>query len=248
MLAALAACTPGGADPQLTASGTTTEPPPRATGTAVTPATTPSARREALTCRSGSPLAPRAVSRFIAEGIPTVEVLEGPWEGTMHDAAEVRIGGARFVSDVARGELVPLFRRRVTLDADHELILGWSSWGGGEQSLHAWIVEHHGAEVAIVDRLEVRQLRGTSALFLQRTRTGLALGFPPPDPGRPLDGPWLATETFALAHDAALPHHPFHEAAGLEAFCPPFGVSVRPEAVTWIGVRPSGFRRMAEAP
>src|SRR5262245_17886689 len=78
--------------------------------------------------------------------------------GTMHyaDRLVIRWSGSsplELSSDEEAGRLVPLFNRVLPTREGRIVLLGWSSFGGGEDTQEAWIVESKNGELAIVDKL-----------------------------------------------------------------------------------------------
>ena len=89
--------------------------------------------------------------------------------GTMHyaDRVVVRWGQARplvIETDVEGGSLAPLFGRVVPLPHDRVALIGASSWGGGEWTQHAWVIERDRGAVRVVEATEATAKRGEQAL------------------------------------------------------------------------------------
>ena len=204
-----------------------------------------------FSCRpDGSVLGPRLLTRFVEErgGPLSVSVVDAEDSGTMHYAEQIRLavpGAAPWLrrADLEHGFLPPLLRRRARAGPGRDLLLGWSSSGGGGQTMVAWLVAEAGAR-RLIDELVVQDRRGDALLLLRRRDGALQVGVPAPrDPGRSVDGPWLQT------HDIRLPIERWDELSfetfepdAVEAFCPPFGLaSARPERVAWLSVASTGF-------
>lgn len=90
--------------------------------------------------------------------------------GSMHYAERLRVSSLRggelvFTTtddDVARGRpLAPILGGFVRLDADHALLLGWSSWGGGMQTYDALVVAEAKGKLVLVDRIAWTGDRGS---------------------------------------------------------------------------------------
>jgi hypothetical protein len=65
--------------------------------------------------------------------------------GTMHYADELRLSAGRsgpliLKSELSSGKLIPLPGPQYRIDDSHVLLLGWSSHGGGMQTIHALLV------------------------------------------------------------------------------------------------------------
>lgn len=206
------------------------------------------------TAAPDKPAASLACRRLLTRSIDDTDsslrvgVVDAGDTGTMDYAEQVQLQVPGLPSwtqkvDVERGELPPLLRRRVRAGANRELLLGWSSFGGGRQTMVAWLVTWAGG-VRLVDELRVVQPRG-NALLLARKRGGtLQVGVPPPsDQGEPLDGPWLKSTRFRLPVEQAgdLRYEPLHPDDPVEAFCPPFAQTAAPTRVAWLSIAAKGF-------
>lgn len=175
--------------------------------------------------------------------------------GTMHYASrvELRAAGASplvFVEDMERGSLPPIFTRRYRIAEDRYLLLGWTSYGSGEQSDHAWIVARERGALRVAGKLELSEHRANALFVLHRAGARLRLGVPLPDdrPGG-LGAPWIRLDDEALHESAAasLGATPTPAGGEIECHVPPFEDEEMSLATTrrfvWFEVTAGGFER-----
>jgi hypothetical protein len=137
------------------------------------------------------------------DGALRVTVTRTTLTGTMHSAdsvvitspgGTVHLGGGDFAggdvdrddsaakspADGIHAEGLPLFERALAAGAHRWVLLGWSSFGEGMQSEHAWLVEDGAGGPRVVDSLVWRsdRMHGGVALDL---RTSVRVGVPIPD-------------------------------------------------------------------
>ncbi|MBI5486191.1 MAG: hypothetical protein HY905_02540 [Deltaproteobacteria bacterium] len=166
-----------------------------------------------------APDGPRQVVTHVVGAGLDIEVTNTEEPRTMHlaDRVVVRAGDrlVAWVSDVPGGRLAPLVERVVDLGNGRALLLGWSSQGGGMQSLHATILDV--ATLAVVDWLRADLRRGNAALVLEGTgRLGVTSADPGPDGGIETTGAWIPPEALGLLATAAANSE-------RDVYAPPFG-------------------------
>jgi len=181
--------------------------------------------------------------------------------GTMHYAERVEIGGGGrrplvLRTDVEKGVSAPLIDRQIELDATRHLLLGWSSRGGGMQTIHALLVERGPAAFVLRDHLRITTGRGSAGVLVVNRGAEVRIGIP--EPPREVHNPegWrlaFAGRELDLKAMRALPFsggaHPRGRAS---SYCPPFGEigrHVPPTArIAWFAVGRSGFVRPESRP
>ncbi len=134
--------------------------------------------------------------------------------GTMHYAERVEIRAGRgqaivLKTDVEKGVLAPLIEKQVGAGPKHTLLLGWTSWGGGMQTIHALLVERTDAGVVLHDQLAVTTGRRSAGVFVATKGAEPRIGIPEPRKGihRPSD--WKISfggKTLDLKAIRALPY------------------------------------------
>ncbi|WP_257385974.1 hypothetical protein [Tahibacter caeni] len=177
--------------------------------------------------------------------------------GTMHYAESLTIG----IGDAAPlrmqappgAELLPLPGPCHRLGGRRFLLLGWSSSGGGMQSIQALVVAVRAGAVVRVDRLDYVSARTNAGLLVRRTGDGeVRLGVPEPgaDPvHEPAD--WALEfgaaprRHLSLAGLRALAFDVVEPAAGDTFYAPPLQAAPTPARVAWMAITPSGFSPVA---
>lgn len=170
-------------------------------------------------------------AEVMGEGI-TVEVAWWTMTGTMHLASELAITTARGTlrleaPDAEDGEALPLIEKIYKTGVDRWVLLGWSSYGEGMQTEHAWLVDGSG-EPRIVDRLAWTTDRAHAGVVIDRDPK-LHIGIPLPAQGEALhdDEGWALVHdarTYGLAEVMKLPSTP-GDLLAVRAYTPPFGES-----------------------
>jgi hypothetical protein len=84
------------------------------------------------------------------------------------------------LADVEAGVLAPIVHRQLALSHSHHLLLGWSSRGGGMQTIQALLVGSEGERLLVSDWLKLTTGRASSGVFVARTDAGCRLGIPEP--------------------------------------------------------------------
>lgn len=169
------------------------------------------------------------------EGI-TIAVSWWTLTGTTHVADEVVITTARGTvhlknADDEGGEVIPLFEQIYTVSRHRWLALGWSSYGEGMQTEHAWLIDDR-SKPLVVDKLGWTTDRSHAGLALD-TSDKLLVGIPLPlssssdsgedEPSLHNEGDWQLAHgerTFTLPEVAQLPASESHLMA-VRAYTPP---------------------------
>jgi hypothetical protein len=178
------------------------------------------------------------------EGI-TVEVSWFTMTGSMHVAEDIAITTARGTLALASpedpdsddAETLPLIEQIYNAGPNRWVLLGWSSYGSGMQSEHAWLVDG-AASPRIVDKLQWTTDRAHAGLAID-TGTKLRIGIPLPvisttrdDDGTEehslhAESDWQLSHgarTWTLGKVAKLPASSTHVMA-VRAYTPPFQAS-----------------------
>jgi len=179
--------------------------------------------------------------------------------GTMHFADELRLSVGDFAplvlkTDVGGGKLIPIPGPQYRIDGRHVLLLGWSSHGGGMQTLHAMLLRVDSGNVTLQRELMLTAARTASALIVRRggpDQIRLGIGELPdrmwkegdwqlllgPDSEQRLDVGGIRKLAFVAEQkrDTDMLYAPAVQNARF------------PARVTWISVSPSGFAPMPGA-
>jgi len=118
-----------------------------------------------------------------AQAVLKVETVDVPWgaTGTYHYVDELRLSagpsGAPLVlrSDLEHDVLAPIPGPQYPLGDRHVLLLGWSSTGGGAETLHALVLEVTPAGLRLRRHLTMTRDRGSSLLLVRRAATAKLL-------------------------------------------------------------------------
>lgn len=128
--------------------------------------------------------------------------------GTTHVAEALAITTARGTLQLGDGGL-PLVERVLAVDARHWLVLGWSSFGEGMQSEHAWLVEDLGVGPVVADSLTWTTDRAHAGLAVAAfTRPVVGIPLPARRDGLHDEGDWNlrhGADELALADVEKLP-------------------------------------------
>ena len=146
-------------------------------------------------------------------------------------------------------KLVPIPGPQYRIDDTHILLLGWSSYGGGMQTIHALLVQVENDRVTLQRELTLTTARTASVLIVRRDGPNeIGVGRPA---GRLHDeNDWLLV--FGPAKDQRLNitqirKFAFAAEAKREAdtlYAPPFQNAHFPARITWLSVSASGFAPM----
>jgi hypothetical protein len=175
--------------------------------------------------------------------------------GTMHFVDELRLSVGSSAPLILKpepgGKLIPVPGPQYRIDDSHILLLGWSSYGGGMQTIHALLVQVDNGTVTLQRELMLTAARTASALIVRRdglSEIRLGVGEPA---GRLLsERDWLLV--FGPNSDqrldmAQIRKLSFAAEAKREAdtlYAPPFQNARFPARVTWLSVSASGFAPM----
>jgi hypothetical protein len=177
--------------------------------------------------------------------------------GNTHYAERLEVAsgrGRRLVleTDMEAGVLAPLIDRQVRLGPGWALLLGWSSWGGGMQTVQALVVSAGSEGVTLQDRLRFTTDRPSAGVLLVTRWNEVRIGLP--EPGKQVKDPddWELCFGGARRDLAAIRalRYAARADAGQDAsfYCPPLRTKT-PAAgsrFAWVLVDESGFR-LAEA-
>lgn len=175
--------------------------------------------------------------------------------GTMHFVDEMRLSvgaSAPLVLKTDPGtKLIPIPGPQFQIDDTHILLLGWSSYGGGMQTIHALLVQVENDRVTLQRELTLTTARTASVLIVRRDGPNeIRLGVGEPD-GRLHDendlllvlGP-AKDERLNIGQIRKLA---FAAEAKREAdtlYAPPFQNARFPARITWLSVSARGFAPM----
>ncbi len=109
-----------------------------------------------------------------------IEVAWWTMTGTTHVADELVIttkrGKLRLESDEESGLAIPLVEKVYSAGRGRWVVLGWSSFGGGMETVHAWIVD---ATPRVIDKLEWTTDRSHAGVVVDASN-GVRVGIPLP--------------------------------------------------------------------
>jgi len=193
-------------------------------------------------------------------GTAPVLKVETAWPkgtGTTHYADELRLSAGASAAlvlktDPGGGKLIPVPGPQYPVDDTHVLLLGWSSYGGGMQTIHALLLRVENDTVTLQRELMLTMARNASALIVRRdgpNQIRLGIGEPAarmlserdwllvfgPDSDQWLDVAQIRKLTFATEAK--------RETDAL--YGPPFQNGSFPARVAWFSVSASGFAPMA---
>jgi len=112
-----------------------------------------------------------------------VEVTYQTLTGTYHEATRLELHTAKARSSREQPDLetlpqLPLIEKALAIDPDHWLLIGWSSTGGGMETMVAWIVAASGAKLRVTDELYWTSDRAHSGLAIESQMGKLRVGIP----------------------------------------------------------------------
>jgi hypothetical protein len=176
--------------------------------------------------------------------------------GTMHFVDELRLSVGSSAPLILKsepgGKLIPIPGPQYRIDDTHILLLGWSSYGGGMQTIHALLVQVDNGTVTLQRELMLTAARTASALIVRRDGlSDIRLGVGEPAARMLSERDWLLV--FGPNSDqrldiAQIRKLAFAAQAKREAdtlYAPPFQNARFPARVTWLSVSASGFAPMA---
>jgi hypothetical protein len=173
--------------------------------------------------------------------------------GTMHFVDELRLSAGSSAplvlkSEPAGGKLIPVPGPQYRIDDSHILLLGWSSYGGGMQTIHALLVQVDNGNVTLQHELMLTAARTASALIVRRDGPNdIRLGVGEPATRMPSETDWLLVFgpdsdqrlDMAQIRKLAFAAEPKREADTL--YAPPFQNTRFPARVAWLSVSAGGF-------
>ena len=177
--------------------------------------------------------------------------------GTMLYADELRLSAGASAAlllktDPASGKLIPVPGPQYAVDATHVLLLGWSSHGGGMQTLHALLLHVENNTVTLRRELTLTAARIASALIVRRDGPNqIRLGIGEPAARMLSERDWLLA--FGPDNDqrldiAQLRKLAFATESKREAdalYAPSSQNAQFPARVAWFSVSAGGFAPMA---
>ena len=197
----------------------------------------------------------------IADDAPLkVEAISpGDRTGTMHFSEELRLtvgdsAGLTLRTSVATGKLIPIPGPQYRVDASHVLLLGWSSYGGGMQTVHAMLVEVENGSVKLHRELALTAERGFASLIVRRNGANeILLGIGEPSSRMFDEHDWLlvlgpaAEERLDIARIRKLPFVGDEKRADDVFYALPSGNTPFPRRIAWFSVSASGFASLTGA-
>ncbi len=162
------------------------------------------------------------------------------------ESVEIACGGKQplvLKTDMEAGVLAPLMGREESAGSGSALLLGWSSWGGGMQTVHALLVRAGAERVALADRLDFTTDRSSAGILVLRRGGKLWLGIP--RPGQRVHEPteWnlsVGGKRLALPAIRELPYAD-RTAADASATRYPAGSALGRKPVAWFAAEESGI-------
>jgi hypothetical protein len=197
----------------------------------------------------------------MAEAVPILKVevaaAASGSAGTMHFADELRlsVGGSALLvlKSEPGGKLIPIPGPQYPIDGTHVLLLGWSSYGAGMQTIHAMLVHLEGGHVTLQRELTLTTARTASVLIVRRNGPNeIRLGIGEPAGRLHDENDWLlilGPDRDQRLNMAQIQKLPFAAEAKREAdalYAPPFQNAHFPARVTWLSVSASGFAPMTD--
>jgi len=170
-------------------------------------------------------------------------------QGTTHFAEELIIAAGSAEAFHITGEDVPIPGPSFRLAGSRYVLLGWSSVGGGLQSIHAYLLAVQDGKLKRLASLKYQTDRANAGILVRRTADGsvqLGLPEPPTQIHEPFE--WslsLGADTTVL-RIGEIRRLTYEDAAPVKGdllYSPPFeGAKVQgPSRVSWISITPNGF-------
>ena len=168
--------------------------------------------------------------------------------GTMHFASKTVLSCAACGRPLQLATSA-LIDHVVDLGESRFLLLGWSSGGGGEQSVHALLVRLGTNGPELVDQLVWSTTRADRGILIASSPEGWRIGLPQPRPSSDLDfEPSLSVTSLGRTSRRVTKlvkagfFAPLPEGLAAFAYCPPFGEGLRVHAnVGWVRITAKGF-------
>jgi len=176
--------------------------------------------------------------------------------GTMHFVDELRLSvgsSAPLIlkSEPASGKLIPIPGPQYRIDDSHVLLLGWSSCGGGMQTIHALLVQLNNGKLALQRELTLTTARTASLLIVRHDGPNeIHLGVGEPAARMLSDGDWLLAfgpdndQRLDIAQIRKLAFAARQKREADTLYAPPFQNARFPARVAWLSVSADGFAPM----
>jgi hypothetical protein len=155
-------------------------------------------------------------------------------------------------SEPAGGKLIPIPGPQYRIDDSHVLLLGWSSYGGGMQTIHALLVQVDNGNVTLQRELTLTAARTASALIVRRDGPNdIRLGVGEPAARMSNETDWLLVfgpDSDQRLDMAQIRKLAFAAEAKREAdtlYAPPFQNARFPVRVAWLSVSARRFAPVA---
>ena len=187
-----------------------------------------------------------------------VETIMPGGTGTMHYANELRLSAHASATLALKtdpgGKLIPVPGPQYPIDDTHVLLLGWSSYGGGMQTVHAMLVQVADGAVRLQRELMLSAARMAAPLIIRRNGPNeLLLGIGEPGARLFNEGDWLLTfgpDSDQRLNIAQIRKLRFVAEVKREAdmlYAPPVQNTRFPPRVAWLSVNACGFALPAGA-
>ena len=180
-----------------------------------------------------------------------IETVSPTGTGTTHYAVELRLSAGASAPLVLKtdpgGKLIPIPGPQYRIDDTHVLLLGWSSYGGGMQTIHALLVQVENGNVTLRRELMLTAARTAAALIVRRDGSNeIRLGIGEPAARMLSERDWLlvlgpdSDQRLDIAQiRLAFVAEQKREADAL--YAPPFQNTRFPARIAWLSVSASGF-------
>ena len=190
----------------------------------------------------------------VAGDAPTlkVEAVLPKGSGTTHYADELRLSVGDSASLVLKtdpgGKLIPVPGPQYKIDDSHVLLLGWSSYGGGMQTLHAMLVRIENGGVTLQRELTLTAARMAAPLIVRRNGPNeFLLGIGEPGARLHNEGDWslvlgrATDERLDIGQIRKLRFVADKKSADDVVYAPPVQSARFPARLTWLSVSAGGF-------
>jgi hypothetical protein len=175
--------------------------------------------------------------------------------GTMHFVDELRLSAGHSAPLILKsdpsGTLIPIPGPQYQIDDSHVVLLGWSSYGGGMQTIHALLVQVENNRVTLQRELTLTTARTASVLIVRRDDPNeIRLGVGEPAGRLPDEDDWLLVfgpDSDQRLNIAQIRKLAFATEAKREAdalYAPPLQNARFPARVAWLSVSAGGFAPM----
>jgi len=172
--------------------------------------------------------------------------------GTFHSVDELRLSVGNSAPLILRyqhdGVPIPIPGPQYPVGDKNVLLLGWSSYGGGTETIHALLLHVEKDRVTLQRELKLTTTRASSALLIRRAGSdSILLGVPEPNGSPRNEDEWsLVLGPGKVEHLDLLQVRKFlsvvEERRNTDAlYSPPFQSAPYPQRVAWILVSTDGF-------